>query len=218
MRETLLNYNPDLFRTLMIVYLVVVILAMIRYGLEKTWFIEHLVYTIGMFILTAMMGMQYGAHGYDTNQYYGIRNIGIGWGGGLIFYSVMMIITFLIRCLIVKTDYVQVNKKTGEVEIMGSFLWATVNATIWWGLMMFFFGAIGSLMLKIGQIESLTVRRIITIPFMIFVLGAPIYLTASYTKWVQKLINVGPLKKRIVKVQTLKDDVNMINVEKSEEK
>ena len=53
------------------IYLIILVLAMIRYGLEKTWFIEHLFYTIGIFIITGCLGLQVGAQVMQkTNDLY----------------------------------------------------------------------------------------------------------------------------------------------------
>lgn len=79
-------------------------------------------------------------------------------------------------------------------------------ATILYGLMAFFALGIGSSQILLEKILSITVRRIIAVPSLIFIIGTPMYLISTYTKWVQKFINTEPRKSKIVEVQTAGDD------------
>lgn len=158
MTELLTKYHPDFLKGLLIIYTLILILAMIRYGLEKIWFVEHLFYSLGIFFVTLLIGMQLSNKGYESSSsksFLAMRNFGMGWGGCLLFYSMIMIIIFVIRCLAVKTKYVQINKEMNTVEIMSSWLWGTVLGAILWGSIMFISLGIGSLMYLIGQIKVL---------------------------------------------------------------
>ena len=187
---------------MIVIYFLFLILAMIRSFEEKTRLFEQVLYAFGMFVLTALIGIQLGGKGYQTSEFLNLRNFGFGFGGFLLFYSLMMIVVVIVKSLYAKTKYIKINKITGEVEIMSSWLWGAVLGTILWGSVMFFCSRVGSFAIFIVKIKNITLSRIVSIVFLIFILGVPIYLTATYTKWTQKFINLGPIKRRIVKVQT----------------
>ena len=203
MKDIIWYYHPEFLKILLAIYLIILVLAMVRGALEETWFIENLGYTVGVFIVCGLIGMQLSFLGRKSNDFLAQINFGLGWGSFLLFYSLMLIIVLIIRCLTAKTEYIQINKKTGKVELVGSWLLGGITGAIVGGSITFFVLGLGPFTKFLGNIiTNITVRWVTALPILLIVLGSPYVVIIFYTKWIEKISNLGPIKRRIVKVQT----------------
>ncbi|WP_297820335.1 hypothetical protein, partial [uncultured Lactobacillus sp.] len=74
----------------------------------------------------------------------------------------------------------------------GTYLWGIIFA--WIGLATF-------LIIK-GKPDNPNFSRLLGLIWLIAFFTIPFIVIKNYTKWIQGLINLGPIKRRIVKVQT----------------
>lgn len=203
MKDVILYYHPEFLKILLAIYLIILVLAMVRGALEETWFVESVGYTVGVFIVCGLIAMQLSSLGRKSSDFLAQINFGLGWGSFLLFYSLMLIIVLIIRCLTAKTEYIQINKKTGKVELIGSWLLGGITGAIVGGSITFFVLGLGPFTKFLGNIiTNITVRRVTALPILLTVLGSPYVVIIFYTKWIEKVLNIGPIKRRIVKVQT----------------
>lgn len=201
MKDVILYYHPEFLKILLAIYLIILVLAMVRGALEETWFVESVGYTVGVFIVCGLIAMQLSSLGRKSSDFLAQINFGLGWGSFLLFYSLMLIIVLIIRCLTAKTEYIQINKKTGKVELIGSWLLGGITGAIVGGSITFFVLGLGPFTKFLGNIiTNITVRRVTALPILLTVLGSPYVVIIFYTKWIEKVLNIGPIKRRIVKV------------------
>lgn len=189
------DYSLQKVQLLILILTAMIIVSVFMLAIEKQNFVCNLVLNLAIIVVAVIICIQFAAYRYDyLKDNNGFWIAPIFFGILELSYSIILTIILIIRASLVKTGYIAVEK--GRVSLLTSYLWGSVTTAVLWGNLTFFIG-------MAGYLETFKLKGIlIGIVLLLLMFGCPLYIISQYPKWVEGIMNIGPIRRRIIKVQS----------------
>lgn len=209
-----LNYlllaNLKVLITAVILFVIISVLAVLRYILGKPSTIEQFFYTLCIFVITFLIGHQILQFVYVNYSYSGSSLAtakaslyqGLCFGGGLVLYCLMMIFAFIMKCVRTQVDSIQVEKDK-TIKIMPSSIWKIVGISLNLGILIL--GLLCALPFLIGSVKN----GLALLGCLGLIIVIPLLISIKCRKLVQKVINTSAIRSKIIQAQTKISDAKL---------
>ncbi|WP_297818459.1 hypothetical protein [uncultured Lactobacillus sp.] len=186
-----------------ILFVIISALAVLRYILGRPIVIEQVFYTLCIFVITFLIGHQllefvYVHYSYRGSMFatkMGSLYHGLGFGGGILLYCLLMIFAFIMKCMRTKVNNIQI-EKDNTIKIMPSSIWKIVGISLNLGILILWLLCV--LPFLIGNVKNGGAL----LGWFVLILVTPLLISIMCRRLVQGVININVIKSQIIQAQT----------------